>query len=103
VNTSKDVPTVNTTKLTIGQPRHPYNPFIQNQKLCLLKPSALDFIVKLPVSQGFNSILTVTDQGCTKAAIFIPCNEDITVEETAALYIKHVFTHFGLPTKVISD
>jgi hypothetical protein len=64
---------------------------------------ALDFIVKLPISQGFDSILTVTDQGCTKAAIFIPCNEDITAEEMAALYIKHVFTHFGLPTKVISD
>jgi hypothetical protein len=64
---------------------------------------ALDFIVKLPVSQGYDSILTITDQGCTKAAIFIPCNEDITAEETAALYIKHVFSHFGLPTKIISD
>jgi hypothetical protein len=64
---------------------------------------ALDFIVKLPVLQGYDSILTITDQGCTKAAIFIPCNEDITAEETAALYIKHVFAHFGLPTKVISD
>jgi hypothetical protein len=67
------------------------------------KMVTLDFIVKLPVSQGFDSILTITDQGCTKAAIFIPCNEDITAEETAALYIKHVFAHFGLPTKVISD
>jgi hypothetical protein len=64
---------------------------------------ALDFIVKLPVLQGFDSILTITDQGCTKAAIFIPCNEDITAEETAALYIKHIFAHFGLPTKVISN
>jgi hypothetical protein len=64
---------------------------------------ALDFIVKLPVSQGYDSILTITDQGCTKAAIFIPCNEDITAKETAALYIKHVFAHFGLPTKIISD
>jgi hypothetical protein len=64
---------------------------------------ALDFIIKLPVSQGFDSILMVTDQGCTKASIFIPCTKDITAEETAALYIKHIFTHFGLPTKVISD
>jgi hypothetical protein len=64
---------------------------------------ALNFIVKLPVSQGFDSILTITNQGCTKAAIFIPCNEDITAEETAASYIKHVFAHFGLPTKVISN
>jgi hypothetical protein len=48
---------------------------------------ALDFIVKLP-SQGFYSILTITDQGCTKVAIFIPCNEDITAEETAALILS---------------
>jgi hypothetical protein len=64
---------------------------------------ALDFIIKLLVSQGYNSILMVTNQGCTKAAIFIPCNEDIMAEETATLYIKHVFAHFSLPTKVISD
>jgi hypothetical protein len=37
------------------------------------KTITLDFIVKLPVSQGFDSILTITDQGCMKAAIFIPC------------------------------
>jgi len=35
---------------------------------------ALDFITKLPLSQGYDSILTVTDHDCTKAAIFIPCN-----------------------------
>jgi hypothetical protein len=64
---------------------------------------ALDFITKLPVSQGYDSILTVTDHDCTKASIFIPCNEEINAEGTAALYIKHVFTHFGLPRKVISD
>ena len=64
---------------------------------------ALDFITKLPMSQGYDSILTITDHGCTKAAIFIPCNEEINVEGTATLYLKHVFTYFGLPTKVISD
>ena len=64
---------------------------------------AIDFITKLPESQGYNSILTITDHNCTKAAIFIPCNEEINAEETAALYIKHVFIHFGLPSKIISD
>jgi hypothetical protein len=64
---------------------------------------ALDFITKLPVSQGYDSILTITDHDCTKAAIFIPCNEEINAEGTAALYFKHVVTNFGLPTKVISD
>ena len=52
---------------------------------------ALDFITKLPVSKGYDAILTVTDHDCTKASVFIPCNEEITAEGTAELYIKHVF------------
>ena len=68
-----------------------------------IKTVAIDFITKLPVSQGYNLILTVTDHDCTKAAIFIPCNEEINVEETAALYLKQVVTNFRLPGKIISD
>jgi hypothetical protein len=64
---------------------------------------AVDFITKLPVSQGYDSILTVTDHNCSKATIFIPCVEEISGEETAALYAKHVFAKYGLPTKIISD
>jgi hypothetical protein len=64
---------------------------------------AIDFITKLPVSQGYDSILTVTDHNCSKATIFIPCVEEISGEETAALYAKHVFARYGLPTKIISD
>ncbi len=64
---------------------------------------ALDFITKLPISQGYDSILTVTDHDCTKAAIFIPCRESMTAEETAGLIIQHVFPRFGLPLKFISD
>jgi hypothetical protein len=83
--------------------RAPLQPIYPKPEALPFETVALDFIVKLPISQGFDSILTITDQGCTKASIFIPCNKDITAEETAALYIKHVFAHFGLPTKVISD
>ena len=64
---------------------------------------AINFITKLSLSQGYDSILTVTDHNCTKAAIFIPCMEEINTEETAALYLKHVVTHFGLPSKIISN
>ncbi len=64
---------------------------------------ALDFITKLPISQGYNSILTITDHNCTKAAIFIPCKESMTAEETAGLIVQHVFPRFGLPLKFISD
>jgi hypothetical protein len=90
-------------KVNTRPTRAPLQPIYPKAEATPFETVALDFIVKLPISQGFDSILTITDQGCTKAAIFIPCNEDITAEETAALYIKHVFAHFGLPTKVISD
>jgi hypothetical protein len=90
-------------KVNTRPTKAPLQPIYPKAETSPFETVALDFIVKLPVSQGFDSILTITDQGCTKAAIFIPCNEDITAEETATLYIKHVFAHFGLPTKVISD
>ena len=64
---------------------------------------ALDFITKLPESQGFDSILTITDHDCTKMLRFIPCREEINAEETAALYAKHLFPSHGIPSKIISD
>ncbi len=51
----------------------------------------LDFITKLPKSQGYDSILTVTDHNCSKAALFIPCREAMMVEETVGLIMQHVF------------
>jgi len=63
----------------------------------------LNFITKLPISQGYDSILTMTDHNCTKAAVFIPCKESITAEETTGLIIQHIFPRFGLPLKFISD
>ena len=63
----------------------------------------MDFITKLPVSKGFDTILTITDHDCTKAAIFIPCNEMITAEGVAQLYLQHVYPHYGLPKKMITD
>jgi hypothetical protein len=81
----------------------PLRPIYPRPEAMPFETIALDFITKLPESQGYDSILTVTDHDCTKAAIFIPCREEINTEGTAALYIQHVFAHFGLPRKVISD
>ncbi len=64
---------------------------------------ALDFITKLPVSQGYNSILTVTNHDCSKVALFIPCQEAMTAEEMAGLIVQHVFPQFRLPQWFISD
>ena len=64
---------------------------------------ALDFITKLPKSQKYNSILTITDHDCSKASLFIPCTEEITAEEVAKLFVQRVFRYYGLPRKIISD
>jgi hypothetical protein len=67
------------------------------------KTVAIDFITKLPVSQGYDSILMVTDHDCSKAVVFIPCNKEISGEKMATLYVRQVFTRFGLPSKIISN
>ena len=59
--------------------------------------------MKLPESQGFDSMLMITDHDCTKMLRFISCREEINAEETAALYAKHIFPSHRLPSKVISD
>jgi len=75
-----------------------------------LKPEAtpfevvtMDLITKLPVLQGCDSILMVTDHNCTKAVVLIPCKETATTKEIAYLYIRHVFSWFGLPVQFISN
>jgi Integrase zinc binding domain/Chromo (CHRromatin Organisation MOdifier) domain len=64
---------------------------------------AIDFIVKLPISNRYDSILTIMDHDCSKAVIFLPCNETINTLEVAELYARHIFPHYRLPLKVISD
>ena len=63
----------------------------------------MDFVVKLPESKGSDSILTVTDQGCTKAVILLPCKETMGSEEIVELLKDRAFPYIGIPTWVISD
>jgi Integrase zinc binding domain len=64
---------------------------------------ALDFIVKLPKSNGYNTILTITGRDHSKVALFIPCNKTIDSEGITKLYACHMVPHYGLPKKIISD
>jgi len=61
----------------------------------------IDFIVKLPNSGGFDSIMLVVNKN-TKLAHFIPTKETINSNGTATLYIHHVWKHHGMPREVIS-
>ena len=62
----------------------------------------MDFIVKFPLSNGYDLILMVTDHDCTKVVIFIPFNESITAGVTK-LYLEHVFKCVGLPQTFIHN
>ena len=59
--------------------------------------------MKLPQSEGYDSIMTVTDHDCSKAVIFIPCKEAMGMEEMTELYLRNIALHYGIPEKVISD
>ena len=63
---------------------------------------AMDFIVKLPLSESYDTILTITDT-FSKASIFIPCNESINAENMAKLYATYVLPHYRLPTRIITN
>ena len=62
-----------------------------------------NFIMDLPKSDGFDSIMVVVDHGSTKGVISIPCNKTIDTTQTAQNYIDHVYQRFGLPNSFLSD
>jgi len=64
---------------------------------------ALDLITGLPPNGPHDSILTIVDHGCSRAAVFLPCATTITGPGVAQLYFDNVYRWFGLPLKVISD
>ena len=62
----------------------------------------MDFITKLPVSKGYDSILVVCDR-FLKMSYFVATTEKITVEELARLFRDNMWKLHGLLESVISD
>jgi len=61
-----------------------------------------DFITKLPLVQGYNSILVVVDR-LTKMVHFIPTTEKTLAEGLARLFRDNVWKLHGLPESIILD
>jgi len=59
-----------------------------------------DFIMKLPLVQGYNTILVVVDW-FTKMAHFVPTTEKTTAEGLARLFRDNVWWLYGLPESII--
>jgi hypothetical protein len=64
---------------------------------------SMDLIIDLPTSEGHDSVLTIVDQGCSKAAKFLPCQKTVDGPKVARLYLMHLVSLFGLPKRIISD
>ena len=91
------------TKVNTNPTHPPLFPITPAENALPFETIAMDFITKLPPSGGFDMILTITDTDCSKASVFIPCNETIDTEGVARLYLNHVFPSYGIPQKIISD
>jgi hypothetical protein len=85
-----------------NKPKPPLFPISSDMYRTLFTSIAMDFIVKLPISKTYDTILTITDT-FSKASIFIPCNETIDATGVAQLYANYVLPHYGLPLRIISD
>ena len=63
---------------------------------------SVDFITKLPLAQGYDSILVVVDQ-LTKMVHFIPTTEKTSAKGLARLFRDNVWKLHGLPESIILD
>jgi len=61
-----------------------------------------DFITKLLIAQGYDSILVVVDR-LTKMIHFIPTTEKMSAEGLARLFRDNVWKLHGLPESIVSD
>ena len=102
-NYVKGCATCQATKAATTKPKPPLFSITMDPNAFPFKNVAIDLIVKLSPSQGYDSILTITDHGCSKAAIMIPCHKAIDAEGMAQLYEWHVFPHYGISKCIISD
>ena len=66
------------------------------------KSIAMDFIMDLPISDGYDTILVVIDR-LTKMSHFKPCNKNLDALQFATLFLKGIIRLHGIPRDVITD
>lgn len=62
----------------------------------------MDFVNGLPKHAEFDAILTMTDK-FSKLVTLIPCQTSDSAEKTAERVLRHYYTRFGLPMRIVSD
>ena len=69
----------------------------------LFKQISVDLVTDLLPARGCDSILTIIDQGLTKAAFFLPTNKTASSAEIARLYHDTIYPNYGILDAVISN
>ena len=86
---------------------HPTTPLITPHDVASnpfpFKQVSVDLVTDLPPARGCDSILTIVDQGLTKAVFFLPTNKMASSAEIAKLYHDVVYPNYRIPDAVISD
>ena len=84
---------------------HPTSPPITPHDIAsnpfLFKQVSVDLVTDLPPARGCDSILTIVDQGLTKAAFFLPTNKMASSAKIAKLYHDAIYPNYGIPDAVI--
>ena len=60
-------------------------------------------LTNLPPSRSYSSVMVIVDHGLMKGVILCPCNKNIDAAGVAKLFFLHVFHHYSLHDKYISD
>ena len=64
---------------------------------------SVDLITNLPPSRSYDLVMVVVDHGLTKGVILCPWNKNIDAARVAKLFFLHVFSHYSLHDKCISN
>ena len=63
---------------------------------------AIDYIMDLPNSDGYDTILVVMDR-LTKMRDYIPCRKDLDARQFATLFLKEIKRLYGIPHDIITE
>ena len=83
----KGYATCQENKIRMGQKKATLFPINTNPPAGPFQSISMDLITDLPQSGKYDAVLTIVDQGCSKATKFLPCTKEITTEGVAALYL----------------
>ena len=63
----------------------------------------MDFITHFPLTTHKHNMIWIVIDQLSKQAYFIPCNKALCALQAANLFLKSIFTHYGLPRVTVSD